>query len=438
LVLLQAGGSDQDSLEIVWWYGRSVMEEAIDLLILSNGPGELLTWVKPVVAALRRRFGDDRAQLRISVVLSPCSNASGGEADLARRYREVDRVQGAEAFFPFLLFGKTVENWDWRRRGVVIFLGGDQVFPLVIGKRLGYKTVLYTEWDALWPRFADRYGVTRQEIVGKAPAKFAKKFAVVGDLMVEAGAQAQAAPLTVERIGILPGSKAAKLAQGLPLFLEVADRMSMGRSGLEFVIPVAPTLGLESLADYGDGAKNPVVALVGGRTCRLVRSDQGNYLETAGGNRVVLVEPEPGESYRVLSGCQLCITTVGANTAELGALAVPMVVLIPTQQLDAMRAWNGLPGLLANLPGVGTIIAKGINLYMVRRLGLLAWPNIWAGRQIVPELMGRLVAQEVADRLVDYLENPEKLETMRREMRAVSGPPGASDRLVDLVAEVLN
>lgn len=414
------------------------MEEAIDLLILSNGPGELLTWVKPVVAALRRRFGDDRAQLRISVVLSPCSNASGGEADLARRYREVDRVQGAEAFFPFLLFGKTVENWDWRRRGVVIFLGGDQVFPLVIGKRLGYKTVLYTEWDALWPRFADRYGVTRQEIVGKAPAKFAKKFAVVGDLMVEAGAQAQAAPLTVERIGILPGSKAAKLAQGLPLFLEVADRMSMGRSGLEFVIPVAPTLGLESLADYGDGAKNPVVALVGGRTCRLVRSDQGNYLETAGGNRVVLVEPEPGESYRVLSGCQLCITTVGANTAELGALAVPMVVLIPTQQLDAMRAWNGLPGLLANLPGVGTIIAKGINLYMVRRLGLLAWPNIWAGRQIVPELMGRLVAQEVADRLVDYLENPEKLETMRREMRAVSGPPGASDRLVDLVAEVLN
>jgi hypothetical protein len=414
------------------------MDDAIDLLILSNGPGELLTWVKPVVAALRRRFGEDRARARISVVLSPCTNASGGEADLARRYGEVDRVQGAEAFFPFLLFGKTRENWDWRSKGVVIFLGGDQVFPLVIGKRLGYKTLLYTEWDALWPRFADRYAVTRQEIVGKAPAKFAKKFAVVGDLMVEAGAQAQAVDLTVERIGILPGSKAAKLAQGLPLFLEVADRMSLGRQGLEFVIPVAPTLGLEALADYGDGEKNPVVALVGGRTCRLVRSASGNYLETAGGNRVVLVEPDPGESYKVLSGCQLCITTVGANTAELGALAVPMVVLIPTQQLDAMRAWNGLPGLLANLPGVGTIIAKGINLYMLRRLGLLAWPNIWAGRQIVPELMGKLVAQEVADRLVDYLENPEKLEEMRREMRAVSGPPGASDRLVDLVAEVLN
>jgi hypothetical protein len=413
------------------------MDDAIDLVILSNGPGELLTWVKPVVAALRRRFGEDRARLRISVVLSPCSNASGGEADLARRYGEVDRVQGAAVFFPFLLLGKTLENWDWRRRGVVIFLGGDQVFPLVIGKRLGYKTVLYTEWDALWPRFADRYAVTRSAIVAKAPAKFAQKFAVVGDLMVEAGAQAQAADLTIERIGILPGSKAAKLTQGLPFFLEIADRLSMRRQGLEFVIPVAPTLSLSALADYGDGEKNPVVALVGGQTCRLVRSPQGNYLETAGGNRVVLVEPEAGESYKVLRECCICITTVGANTAELGALAVPMVVLVPTQQLDAMRAWNGLPGLLANLPGVGTLIAKGINLYMLRHLGLLAWPNIWAGRQIVPELVGRLVAQDVADQMLDYLEHPEKLEAMRQAMREASGQPGASDRLVDLVAEVL-
>lgn len=102
-----------------------------------------------------------------------------------------------------------------------------------------------------------------------------------------------------------------------------------------------------------------------------------------------------------------------------------------------MRAWNGLPGLLANLPGVGTLIAKGINLYMLRRLGLLAWPNIWAGRQIVPELVGRLEAQSVADQMLDYLEHPEKLEAMRQEMRSVSGQPGASDRLVELVVDVL-
>ncbi|HEY9807627.1 MAG TPA: hypothetical protein V6D04_13740, partial [Candidatus Obscuribacterales bacterium] len=91
---------------------------AVDILILSNGPGELATWVKPVVRALRAKLGDDRAQVRISVVLSPCPNASGQEAAIAQSYPEVDRVQAAEHFFPFLLSGKTIANWDWRDRGV--------------------------------------------------------------------------------------------------------------------------------------------------------------------------------------------------------------------------------------------------------------------------------------------------------------------------------
>ncbi|MHC5827043.1 MAG: lipid-A-disaccharide synthase, partial [Nostoc sp.] len=68
----------------------------VDILILSNGPGEVTTWVRPVVKALRQELGDDRSVVRISVVLSPCSNASGKEAAIALSYPEVDRVQGAE------------------------------------------------------------------------------------------------------------------------------------------------------------------------------------------------------------------------------------------------------------------------------------------------------------------------------------------------------
>lgn len=92
---------------------------ACDLLILSNGPGEISTWVRPVVQALRSR-GD---RLRISVVLSPCANASGREAAMARQIPGVDRVQSAQHFFPFLLTGKTADHWDWHPQGVVLFLG---------------------------------------------------------------------------------------------------------------------------------------------------------------------------------------------------------------------------------------------------------------------------------------------------------------------------
>ena len=116
--------------------------QAADILILSNGPGEVTTWVRPVVRALRQHLGA-ASLVRISVVLAPCPNGTGQEEAIAKSYPEVDRVQGAEHFLPFLWQGKTAENWEWHKKGVVLFLGGDQFFCLVIGKRLGYRTVVY-------------------------------------------------------------------------------------------------------------------------------------------------------------------------------------------------------------------------------------------------------------------------------------------------------
>jgi lipid-A-disaccharide synthase len=128
---------------------------------------------------------------------------------------------------------------------------------------------------------------------------------------------------------------------------------------------------------------------------------------------------------------------VGANTAELGALAVPMIILLPTQQLDAMRSWDGLPGLLANLPIVGSGFAKVINWLVLRRNGLLAWPNIWAKSMVVPELVGKLQPQKVAELGLDFLAHPEKLDEMRAKLRSIRGEPGAAQKLASLVREEL-
>ncbi|HEY9612820.1 MAG TPA: lipid-A-disaccharide synthase, partial [Allocoleopsis sp.] len=229
--------------------------QAADILILSNGPGEVTTWVRPVVQALRQQLGDDRSLFRISVVLSPCPNGTGKEAAIAQSYPEVDRVQGAEHFFPFLLWGKTPENWDWRDKGVVVFLGGDQFFPVVIGKRLGYRTVVYAEWDARWLSWIDRFGVMTPQIISKTPQKYADKLSVVGDLMADVGLQvnrlqvessdwlANLEPSTVqpsnlqpptELIGLLPGSKPAKLMQGVPLSLAIAQHIHERRPQTRF------------------------------------------------------------------------------------------------------------------------------------------------------------------------------------------------------------
>lgn len=49
-----------------------VKNEPVDVVILTNGPGEVATWVKPVVARLRRTAEDHAMDMRISVcIVSP-------------------------------------------------------------------------------------------------------------------------------------------------------------------------------------------------------------------------------------------------------------------------------------------------------------------------------------------------------------------------------
>lgn len=431
------------------------MDMPVDILILSNGPGEVTTWVKPVVRSLRQQLGDDHQQVRVSVVLSPCPNATGQEGDIARSYPEVDRVQDAKHFFPFLLWGQTQDNWDWRDRGIVIFLGGDQLFPVIIGKRLGYSTLIYGEWDTRWHRWVDQFAVMKPELIDQAKLQYRHKFTVIGDLMADVtdtptnpSTPSPIHPSThppihslhltdqTELIGLLPGSKAAKLAMGVPFVCAIADQIHAARPQTRFVIPVAPTLQLEELAKFADVTRNPMVQRVNGSAAQLVRPNEPDalpYLKTESGLKIYLWTGFP--AHAVLSRCRFCVTTVGANTAELGALAVPMVVIIPTQQLDAMRAWDGIPGILANLPGVGTLFAKLINTVFLRNLGdrLLAWPNIWAGHEIVPELIGQLQPADIAKLGINWLEHPEALDQVRADLRQVRGESGAAHRLAELV-----
>lgn len=443
--------------------------ENLDILILSNGPGEVTTWVRPVVRELRQKLGKDSCQVRVSVILSPCPNASGKEAAIAMSYPEVDRVQDAKHFMRFLLWGKTEQKWEWRKNGIVIFLGGDQFFAATIGKRLGYRTVVYAEWEARWHNLIDRFGVMKAEVAAKANPKYADKFTVVGDLMLEASRDLQLShdkgqitnkeqknqqkidlqqidgkEKTKELIAFLPGSKAAKLTQGVPLSLAIAEYIHQRRPQTEFVIPVAPTLDLETLVSFADTEKNPFVKTFGDISAELINPEINSQinsqikpekpkLKTANGVTVELWTQYP--AYEILSQCQICLTTVGANTAEIASLAVPMIVLLPTQQLDAMRSWDGLPGILANLPFVGSGIAKTINWFFLRKKGLLAWPNIWAGKEVVPELIGKLQPQEIGEMVLNYLENPEKLAQMRSQLQSIRGEAGAAAKLANLVKE---
>lgn len=470
-----------------------------DVLILSNGPGEVSTWVRPVVRSLRKvhkqkeqKIHDShdighgishpigtpdnppQLNLRISVVLSPCSHAMGTERRVVAGFPEVDRVQGPEHFWPFLLGGKTAEKWDWSDRGVVIFLGGDQFFSVVIGRRLGYRILTYAEREVRWLSWIDGAAIAHPTLTatGQPPSQVqsqaqshSPKIRWVGDLMVDAAQTPLPNALTSQRllqltqapnseetlapqsssapiqwVGLLPGSKAAKLMQGVPLVLATAEELVRSRPQVRCIIPVAPTLTLEELARYGDRIANPLLEKLGNIAARLVIPsipfpNALPYLETEKGVKIYLWQRSP--AYDLLQQCTVCLTTVGANTAELAALATPMVVILPTQQLDAMRAWDGLPGLLAQLPGLGPLIARLINQQALKRIGLLAWPNIWAQDALVPELVGTLTPSDLVKALLPWLCDSNQNQNLRDRLRQVCGAPGAAQKVAQWTYELL-
>jgi len=517
---------------------------AMDVLMLSNGPGELVTWVRPAVVELRKQL----PQARLSLVLSPCAHASGQEHQIAQDYLRVDRIQDADYFVSFLLSGQTEERWEWAPRGVVLFLGGDQFFAYWIARRLGFRTVVYAEHKTRWRGLIDKFGVRTESIQKRTGKRWAAKTTVVGDLMLDGVLQAQRSPtlvlpgwylpvaatsaeavapppLQVEypnpetdtgitpanspaaktmphpllteysdtaktlpqqiisedittqphplrqddstkpdlprpglaralpflprnwldrqsrgratfQVGLLPGSKPAKLGILLPFLLNVADELRRILPNVQFVIPVAPGLSLEGLARYAQVPTNPDVSVAYGSTAVVERSSAGVHLVTAGGVAVTLWPAFP--PYSLLSHCDLCLTTVGANTAQLSYLRVPMVVVLPLNRLDVMRAWDGIPGLLVRLPRVGSLFAKLINWVALRTLGLLAWPNIWAGREVIPERRGHLYPFDIAQLAADLLQDPHRLNYMRADLEALHGEGGAAAKLVNLVVQQMD
>lgn len=463
----------------------------VDIVILTNGPGEVATWVKPVVQALvKQTCGENvptkaqtpapreaqtpaQTDVRISVILSPCPHASGQEHMTLAQYPEVDRVQSADQFFKFLLTGKTADNWDWHPNGVVVFLGGDQLYTVLVAKRIGqktgrsYRTVTYAEWDARWPNLIDRFGVMQAALAKKAPVKHQDKFVVVGDLMADVQATANRLEITTalgcepesELIGFLPGSKPMKLKIGVPIMLKIAQILHNQNPNKDYtyVIGVAPNLTLTDLTHYADPEKNSAIALFKSPPVTLITPENGlPYLNIKTGtptstqdsaqnsaqNDIKIVLWQRFPALDLFSQCALCFTTVGANTAQLGALATPMFVLLPTQQLDGLSIADGLPGLIAQLPGIGQFARKVINPLLVKTLQKsgkrFAWPNIWAKREVVPELFGPITAEDVSAIAQDHLTHPEKLTAIRQDLRTLRGPAGAAHKMATLILETVN
>jgi len=418
--------------------GRSVPPEQAAIVLVCNGPGELATWVRPLAQRLHHdlplRPLQPQAPIGLQLVLVPCPNATGSEHQVAERMQLFERILPARRFWWLLL--RPRRHGPWPRQGVVVFLGGDQFWTVLLSARLGYRHLTYAEWVARWPRWNDRIAAMGPAAADALAPRWRSRCRVVGDLMADLSAAARAErPLpSGEWVALMPGSKRAKLQVGVPFLLEAADRLAALRPGCRFLLPVAPTTSVPELLAYA-GPANPIAAHYAATNPRLESGPEGPVLCTAAGTRIVLVEQQP--AHGVLSQCALALTTVGANTAELGALGVPMIVLVPTQHLHVMQAWDGGLGILARLPILRWLLGAAMTAWRMRHHGFLAWPNISAGRAVVPERVGSITPAEIAAEAADWLAHPQRLAGLRDDLRSLRGQPGAVASLAAMVRELL-
>jgi len=190
-----------------------------------------------------------------------------------------------------------------------------------------------------------------------------------------------------EVIALVPGSRREEVERLLPPMHGAADVLRRRRPDLQFLVPLAPGLPrqvCERIVE-ADGIKN-------------IRLHSGDFPD-------------------ILSLCSAGVVASGTASLEAAAVGLPMVVVYRVSPLSY---------------AIGRALIKVENI---------ALPNLVAGRRVVPELIqGRCNAGAIADALARYLDDPEEVARVRRELGAIRrklGGPGVFDRAAEaLLAEL--
>ena len=114
-----------------------------------------------------------------------------------------------------------------------------------------------------------------------------------------------------------------------------------------------------------------------------------------------------------------------------------MLVVLPTQHLSVMNAWDGLFGILGKIPFINKLQVFIIKKWYSKNRRFLSWPNIKAKQLIVPERIGNITPKEIAKEALFLLENNSHLKSQKQKLATQRGRSGATDKLSNLILKEL-
>jgi len=400
----------------------------MDIIIITNSPGELYSWVKVTVKKLKEK----NPAARVVVMLVPCPYASGKEEAIAVNLPGVDLVFSPRDFLLFLA-GKTVKDYFPAPRGIVVFLGGDFWHAIWVAWKTRFPSLAYATRFSSWLRRFDALCVidekTRGEFIKKGVPE--KRIHVVENLMLDgvqpAFSREEALKhfsLSSEKltVGILPGSRACHIRDSLPVFLRAAEEIEEAVGEVQFILGLSPFVSTEDLKE----CLKPHKTAIQGSSGTLETDGSGDYIATGRGTRILLIREQ---QYDVMNVSDLLITIPGTNTAEIATLARPMIV---ASSWKATIPRGGL-GWLLNLLPPWSSLRKAILQGIARRLRFTSLPNQAALRNVVPEVMVEDSASEISEVAIGLLKDGERREAISRELKGLMGQGGAAEKVGNLI-----
>ena len=395
------------------------MARFTDFFLISNSPGELAGWVRPVVLELKKQI----PEATIEIFLKPCQFQSGTEKQYALALPGVSKVWEVRQTLRFCWqgFSKDIQN----KKGAVLFLGGDQYYGKRLSQKLGWPLFVYTRTRASYPKQTTAYFVPSEKIRRHLLLKNripAEKIITVGDLVVDAltlaAGQAElkkffAVPEEQTVITFMPSSRLNDFRHLLPFFLKVAEILALQDERLVLMFNVSDFIAVEVVRDL---LKDFEVRVENEHCWRISRPD----FEA----RVI-----KGAVYEALKITDLLVTIPGTNTQQAAFLGIPMLVLLPLNHPEVLQ-FEGLLGLLGNLPVLGVFLKKLAVAFLSRKKQFFALPNIAAQKYVVPEIVGVLEKRLVAERIQEMVYDKVKLAGISQELKIVASCSGAAERMV--------
>lgn len=384
------------------------------LTIVGNSPGEVSGWAIPIAAEARRVAEEQGRSLEVALCLPPCQFASGQEHGAAAASGLFDHIVDPRDVVRLCL---GLRGWSPAGAPTVLHVGGD----------FWYSRRLARRWRAPAFAFVERAHVARdhrhfERIFVPTPQVRERlrrngvpedRMMITGDprhdavMMDQRGAEVDGNGVH-PRVTFLPGSRDAIFSAVFPFWVRTAAALRAYLPDARLQTVISPFV-------------SPAVQAA------LVKQHR-SAIHAAG------IEVDYG-GWRRVAGSDLALTIPGTNTLELALLRVPSLVVLPFS-LTPQVPLEGMLDLLLRIPIVGPRVRLAIARRYVARAPYLALPNMRAGRQIMPELVGALTPEQVAAESARLIRDEGARAAMARGLEAIPQEPGASRRILEAMAPV--